>query len=128
MRTEMIDEKTKMTGVCRFCGQTRFVKADTQEEADRIAAENCTCDNSLKKNKRLEDNIDQLLGEDSKDFGMEVVEESTIDAIKEIGRLCIYGTIETAAFRVSDSAITVKRIKDGVSVARKKILSAKLEA
>lgn len=128
MCIEMIDDKAEMTGVCRFCGQSQIVKASCQEEADRMAAENCACDNSLKKNKRLEDNIDQLCGEASKGFGMEIIEESTIDAIKEIGRLCIFGTIETAALRVSDSAITVKRIKDGVSVARKKILSAKLEA
>ena len=38
----------EMTGTCVFCGQTRLVEAETQTEADRIAAEHCTCDNNLK--------------------------------------------------------------------------------
>ena len=42
----------EMTGTCVFCGQTRLVEAETQTEADRIAAEHCTCDNNLKKVRR----------------------------------------------------------------------------
>lgn len=117
-----------MTGTCKFCGQIMMVKASSQMDADRMASENCNCDNILKKNKRLEDNIEQLCGEECKNFGMELVEESTIEAIKEIGRLCIYGTIDSAGFRVSDSVISVKKIKDGVSVSRRKAVSVKLEA
>ena len=43
----------EMTGICKFCGQARMVEAATQEEADRIAAENCACDNNLKNIRKL---------------------------------------------------------------------------
>lgn len=45
------------TGTCRFCGQTRIVPFDCdQETADRYAAENCICDNKLKKCRQLKHN------------------------------------------------------------------------
>ena len=52
-----------MTGTCKFCGQTRIVPFNcTQAEADVYAAENCSCDNSLKKCRHLRENIDTLCG------------------------------------------------------------------
>lgn len=118
----------QMTGTCKFCGQAQIVQADSQEDADRMAAESCGCDNILKKYFRLDQNIEQLCGEESLQFGMDIVEEKTIDAIKMIGRLCIYGTVTSAGFRLADSSITIKQIKDGVSISRKKIQAVKLEA
>lgn len=118
----------EMTGTCPFCGQTQIVEADSQHEADRIAAQRCNCDNNLKRIKQLEDNIDSLCGEEIKAFGMDIVTEEVIDELKAIGALCIYGHIETAAFRIADSSITIKKTKDGASASRKKVLSVKLEA
>ena len=91
----------EMTGTCVFCGQTRLVEAETQTEADRIAAEHCTCDNNLKKVRQCSENIEQL---------------------------CVFGHVEAASFRLADSTIAIKQIKDGVAVARKKVSSVKLEA
>lgn len=59
---------------------------------------------------------------------MDIVTEEVIDSFKEIGSLCIYGHISTASFVIPDSTIQIKRVKDGVAVQRKKVLSAKLEA
>ena len=118
----------EMTGTCLFCGQTRMVEADSQTEADRLASENCTCDNNLKRVRQCPDNIEQICGESAKDFGMEIVVEETIDTLKEIGRLCVFGHIEAASFRLADSTIGIKQIKDGVAVSRKKVSSVKLEA
>ena len=59
---------------------------------------------------------------------MDIIEESTIDALKEVGRLCVYGYINGASFAIKGTSIAVRQIKDGVSVSRKKVLSAKLEA
>ena len=118
----------EMTGTCVFCGQTRMIQADNQKEADRIAAERCTCDNNLKKVRQCSENIEQICGAPAKDFGMEIVTEEVIDALQDIGQLCVYGHIETASLRLADSTIAIKQIKDGVAVSRKKVSSVKLEA
>ena len=118
----------QMTGTCAFCGQTRMVEAETQAEADRIAAENCTCDNKLKSNRQCAENIDKICGETAKEFGMDIVTEDVIEVMKDAGRLCIYGYVEVASFRIADSTIAIKQTKDGVSVSRKKVSSVKLEA
>lgn len=116
------------TGTCMFCGQTRLVEAETQKEADRLASENCTCDNKLKKVRQCVDNIEQLCGESAKDWGMDVVVDDVIKSIKTAGELCVLGYIETATFRLPDSTIAIRQIKEGVAVARKKISAVKLEA
>lgn len=120
---------SEMTGTCRFCGQTRIVPFECEQaEADRYAAENCACDNNMKKCRQLRENIDQLCGEDCKQYGMDILEESTIDTLKEVGRLCVYGYINSAGFAIKGTSITIRQIKDGVSVSRKKVSSVKLEA
>lgn len=118
----------EMTGTCLFCGQTRMVEAKTQEEANRIASENCTCDNKLKSSRQCSENIDKICGETAKEFGMDVVVEDLIDEIKAIGKLCVYGYVESASFRIADSTIVIKKTKDIVAVSRKKVSSVKLEA
>lgn len=118
-----------MTGTCKFCGQTRMVPFNcTQAEADIYAAENCSCDNNLKKCRQLRTNIDALCGEECKQFGMDILEEDTIDALKDVGTLCVYGYIGSASFVIKGTTISIKQIKDGVSVSRKKVSSVKLEA
>lgn len=119
----------EMTGTCRFCGQTRIIPFEcTQEEADRYAAENCACDNNMKKRRQLCENIDQICGEECKQFGMDILVYDTIEELKQVGTLCVYGYIEAASFRVPDSVIGIKKTKDGVSVSRKKVSSVRLEA
>ena len=59
---------------------------------------------------------------------MEIVTEEVKEEIKNIGQLCVFGYVEAASFRLTDSTISVKQIKDGVAVARKKVSSVKLEA
>ena len=118
----------ELTGTCAFCGQTKIVEAESQEEANRMAAEECTCDNNYKKARQCADNIDMICGQNATEYGMEMVTEEVTEALKEIGRLCIYGHITAATVRVTDSTINIKQIKDGVAVSRKKVSSVKLEA
>lgn len=118
----------EMTGTCIFCGQTRMVEADSQAEADRIAAETCTCDNNMKRVRQCSDNIARICGEEAREFGMELVAEETVDSMKEIGSLCVYGYLDMASFRLNDSTVIIKKTKDGVAVSRKKVSSVKLEA
>ena len=38
-----MEELKDMTGACIYCGQTKIVKAYTQEEADREVSLECSC-------------------------------------------------------------------------------------
>lgn len=118
----------QMTGTCMFCGQTRMVEAEDRAEANRIAAETCTCDNNFKRVRQCADNVDKICGETAKDYGMDIVAEEVIDSLKGVGQLCVFGYLQGASFRLADSTISIKQIKDGVSVSRKKVSSVKLEA
>ena len=122
----------EITGVCRFCGQSQIIPPEAgiiyQDEADLYAAEHCACDNNLKKCRQLAENIDKLCGETCKQFGMDILEESVIDTLKEVGKLCVFGYINSASCSVGGTSIVIKQIKDGVSVSRKKVSSVKLEA
>lgn len=37
-------EKEEMTGVCKYCGQQMMVETEVQEYADKIATDECNCD------------------------------------------------------------------------------------
>ena len=116
------------TGTCVFCGQQQIVQAENQREADKAAAENCTCDNKLKRTRTTTENINRICGEDAQNFGMEIVAEDITDALIELGRLCVHELITSASVKIPDSTITIKSTKDGISINRKKTLSLKTEA
>lgn len=124
-----MEEKETRTGVCLYCGQTRIVEADTQEEADIIATRECkACDNALKQTARLHDNIEILCGETARGYSMQELDPDLIEGIKETGKLLIDGLVERVTFKLDDSTISLNNTRDGVSVIRKKSISAKLEA
>lgn len=108
--------------------QTRKCRDTKGSRSDSRAAEHCTCDNNIKKVRQCSENIEQICGESAQGFGMEIVTEEVKEEIKNIGQLCVFGYIEAASFRLTDSTISVKQIKDGVAVSRKKVSSVKLEA
>ncbi|MBR2674311.1 MAG: hypothetical protein IKE52_02505 [Mogibacterium sp.] len=118
----------ELTGTCLFCGQTQLVNAETQKQADQLATENCSCDNKLKKVRQCSDNIHTITGTEAQDIGMEPVTEKVVEQLQELGKLVVYGYIEAASIKLTDSTITLKAIKGATSVSRKKVLSAKLEA
>lgn len=82
----------------------------------------------MKRVRQCSDNIEKICGEAAKEFGMDLVTEEVIDAMKELGGLCVNGYLEAASFKLSDSTVVIKKIKDGVAVSRKKVSSVKLEA
>lgn len=119
---------SEMTGTCMFCGQQVIVEAETQEKADELATEKCSCENDFRKMRKMIDNIEKICGEEAKHFGMEIVDDNITDSIKDIGILCIGGQIEAATVRLTDSTVALKKTKEGIAVSRKKVLSAKLES
>ena len=117
-------------GICPYCGQMQMVEAVTDEEANYKAVQNCNCDGSKKARSagQCRDNIREICGTVANDYQMDVLDEEVIDALQELGNLVTYDNIESAVIRLADSTVTIKQTKEGVSVARKKALSVKLEA
>lgn len=119
---------SEWSGICMFCGQAKIIEAETQYDADRIATQECICDNPRRRAAKCHENIEQICGEISERYGMEQVVQEVKDVIKAAGTMCVNGHIEAATFRLADSTVQIKRLKDGVAVSRKKVLSAKLES
>ena len=122
--------KETMEGYCPFCGQMQMVEATTEEEANSKAAENCNCDGAKKARsaRQCAANIEAICGIEANNFNMEVCDADIIDVLKALGKLVVFDDIESAVIRLADSTVAIKQTKDGVSVARKKALSVKLEA
>lgn len=81
----------KMTGACRYCGQTMQTWCTTQEEADEWATRHCKCPAAATaafNETRAEDafeRIDMLFGEDSEEsFGVRPVDEDTLGILKQL--------------------------------------------
>lgn len=126
----MTSKRETRGGYCPFCGQMQMVEAATDEEANSKAAENCNCDGSKKARsaRQCADNIEEICGAGANNFNMEVCDAEVIEALKALGNLVVFDDIESAVIRLADSTVAIKQTKDGVSVARKKALSVKLEA
>lgn len=120
----------EMTGTCMYCGQTRIIlDARDQEQADLIATRECgACDNPVKRNYQVSNNIEELCGESAPNYGMQQLPEELIDLMKDVGSCIIEGTVGSISINVKDSVISIKKSGLGASVTRKKVISAKLEA
>lgn len=119
-----------MTGTCLYCGQTRIiVDAKDQEEADLIATRDCgACDNPVKRNYQVSNNIEELCGENARAYGMQMLSEELLDLLKDASSHIIEGSLKSVSVNTNDSVITIRKNGPGASVARKKVISAKLEA
>ena len=126
----MTSKRETREGYCPFCGQMQMVEATTEEEANHKAASNCKCDGAKKARSAglCRDNIREICGPGAGDYQMEVLDEEVIEVLQDLGGFAVYDNIESAVIRLADSTVTIKQTKDGVSVARKKALSVKLEA
>lgn len=83
-------EEKQMTGVCRFCCQTRMIKGSadmTEEEKTESATYSCDCDGAkyyrerMQRRKREEQSIDALFGEGAGDF----VQPGVVTQLMKIG-------------------------------------------
>lgn len=126
----MPTKREEREGFCPYCGQMQMVEAVTDEEANYKAMQNCNCDGSKKARSagQCRDNIREICGTGANNYQMDVLDEEVIDALQELGNLVTKDNIESAVIRLADSTVTIKQTKEGVSVARKKALSVKLEA
>ena len=110
-----------MVGVCRFCGQTIQVRAETQEEADARASSACQCTGAAQTRRVMEtirdarDKAEDLLGETSEQDGFVPVTDegvrSLIDAAIEQAAM---GTIREAALQIiGHGAVKITHTKSG---------------
>lgn len=103
-------ERRIMTGVCAGCGQTKSVTAETQEEADVIATEECGCSKGemIRKKKELDRRLSELIGEEAPDYGWEAAGSTQIyEAIREIGHIIAEGGIESVGIRIDKTNLKI---------------------
>lgn len=96
----------KMTGACRYCGQTMQTGCTTQEQADEWATRHCRCDAAVTRafiEVRGEDacqRIDMLFGEDSEEsFGVQPVDEYTVSMLKQLALMIAEDNLSGAVLK-----------------------------
>ena len=116
-------ERKDMTGVCRGCGQSRIVKAVNQEEADALVTEECSCQlgEQLRKKKKLDKRLSELIGEEAPEFGWEAAgSEEIFEAIKHIGHIVAEGGIESVGIRIDKTNLKIGAKGGKITVERSK--------
>lgn len=124
-------ETGTVIGVCRYCGQTQQVRAETQEEADARATQACQCDGA-RKEKRIRDVIrdakeraEDLLGEGGALDGFVPIEDSGVRALIDAAiELIAVGELKEASMQINGrGAVKVKASGvGGVKIERSRTL------
>lgn len=125
------DDVKVMLGVCRFCGQTQQVRAQTQEEADAKAALYCKCDGA-RQAQRIEkvildakDRARGLFGAEGETDGFAAVDsEQVLTLIFAAIELTAYGELQAATLLIDGhGAAKITRNKSGgVKIERSRTL------
>lgn len=75
--TKETKAEKEITGVCRFCFQTRIIKGSadmTEEEITEMATRSCDCEAAkayrirMQRSERAKESVDDLFGEEAGDF------------------------------------------------------------
>ena len=82
-----------MEGLCKNCGQMHLVSAETQEEADRIASESCDCENEAKWHRMMEENVEMLCGEQSRNLNFIPLDDTSLRYVKTTCEIKINGVL-----------------------------------
>ena len=87
-----------------------LVSADTQEEADRIASESCDCENEAKWHRMMEENVEMLCGEQSRNLNFIPLDDTSLRYVKTTCELIHAGFISNAKFSASYSNLTLPHV------------------
>lgn len=118
-----------MEGTCICCGQIEVVNADNKEDADRIATENCTCENSTRDLLRFKRNIEIMTGKEAEEIGFVHLQEHEKHIINELAEMIVNGSFTGSRITLQDSELIIKRKNNGkFIVERKKQEMHKLES
>ena len=104
-------------GVCRYCGSIVSIMANSQEEADQLVTEKCTCEASELDRKRdcLMKNIEDIC-ENSQ--SMRAMEREEIDAVLLIGAQMFKADINSVQIGFDHSGIRIWKAGDKIKVKR----------
>lgn len=110
-----------MMGKCEFCGNEFGVMAETQEEANSIAAQECQCAGVriARKKEKMKENLSNLIG---KNCSLEFmpVEQTVYDAIETIGLMIVDNMLHEATFKVDGTIISLKNGRK-IKVTRRRV-------
>ena len=97
-----------------------IVYADTQEEADRIASESCDCENEAKWHRMMEENVEMLCGEQSRNLNFIPLDDTSLRYVKTTCELIHAGFISNAKFSAANSEIKINGVLGKVDIKRTK--------
>ena len=122
---ENMEKIKELTGVCRYCGQTRIVKAADQESADDAATLDCGCPGGeLERTKKhIKERLDELIGETAPDNDWTAVSLKAYEAVISAAYCIAEGEIQTCAMRVDGTNLKIARKGDKISIVRSKTVS-----
>ena len=110
-----------MMGKCEYCGTEIGVMAETQAEANEIAANQCGCAGvrMARKKESMKEKLDALIGTQCpQEFNP--VDSLVYDTIQTVGNMVIDGVMQSATFKVDGTTITVKAGKK-IEVTRRRV-------
>ena len=113
-----------MTGTCRYCGQTKIVTAESQEDADERVTVECSCPGGEleRKKKHVREQLDELIGELSPDNDWDPVKKETFDSILEVAYCVAEGSISSCAMRVDNTNLKITSSKGKINIERSKTI------
>lgn len=105
-----------------YCGQTKIVKADDQDEANMIASASCGCmEGELERKKEhVKEQLDELIGELAPDNGWDPARPDVFNTILEVAYRVAEGSISSCSMRVDDTNLKISRSKGKINIERSK--------
>lgn len=115
----MPKEKKMLEGICKFCGQSQLIEAETEDAANKKVAAACSCEEG-QASRRI-DAAREIVERDFKEFSGETVEliQRTVSAVNfgvvVSGTIKLNGTTKVAVALTSKDKIKVVRTDTEVS-------------
>lgn len=112
------------TGICKHCGQTQIVKAESQEDANERTTLECSCPGGeLERTKKhVREQLDVLIGELAPDNGWDPVRPEVFETIKAMADRIAENLISSCAMRVDGTNLKISRSKDKINIERSKTI------
>ena len=111
----------KTQGICKYCGQIQTVDAVDQDDANRKATLNCTCEGSdiERRRQNLHENIKAICGEQCEAYGLKVLKQDVELQIHDIAEFVLFRKIQSVTINVDNSTVKISgNSKGDVKVVR----------
>lgn len=117
-----MEELKTMTGTCQFCGQTKILRTEDQEQADRMATESCDCPGGkiAKREKLVSERLDELIGELAPENNWDPVDPEAYEKILDLAYMIVEGKMESVVIRIDHTNLKVRNSGGKIIVERSK--------